>query len=161
MKYYTHWGSHLPMLIKVVQMTTGPILELGVGLFSTPFLHWACHDSKRELVSYDHNEHYINLFKHFKTDFHKLLLAKDWDKIKIERNWEIAFVDHEDARRYKEVKRLVNYAKYVIVHDTQPGSYKTHRYSEVFPLFKYRYDYKGASPNTTILSNFIDPYERF
>lgn len=137
-------------------MTDGPILELGTGLFSTPFLHWACHDSKRELVSYDHNEHYVNLFKRFNADFHKVLFIEDWDKIKIDRLWDIALVDHDEDRRYKETERLANHVKYLVVHDTEPKTYKANKYSEIFPLFKYRHDYTETKPYTTVLSNFVD-----
>ena len=49
-------GSHLPVLIKMVLMTDGPILELGTGFFSTPVLHWLCAEKKRKLVSYDSSE---------------------------------------------------------------------------------------------------------
>ena len=60
------WGSHLPILIKLVGETTGDILELGIGLYSTPFLHWSCFPNKRKLVSYESAEGYIKLLKPYR-----------------------------------------------------------------------------------------------
>jgi preprotein translocase subunit YajC len=59
------YGSHLPILIKLVEMTDGPILELGSGLFSTLFLHWACFLKKRKLVSYDNDEEFYKSISNF------------------------------------------------------------------------------------------------
>ena len=156
MKFYPQWGSHLPLLIKIGQMTKGPILELGVGLFSTPVLHWLCFESKRELVSYEGSETYIRFFKNFRSDYHKIILAEDWDKIEIERPWDMVLVDHQDNRRRIEVERLANFAKYVIVHDTNPGADSYFRFSKVFPLYKYRHDDTSVRNHVTVLSNFVD-----
>ena len=38
-------GTHLPVLMDIVSKTDGPILEIGTGVFSTPYLHWACFNS--------------------------------------------------------------------------------------------------------------------
>jgi len=158
MKCYPHWGSHLPTLIKVVQMTTGPILELGIGMFSTPVLHWLCYENKRELVSYEQEDWYLKLFRYFNNDYHKIIEVKDWDKIEIERPWDVVLVDHNDDRRVDEIKRLVNHVNYIIVHDTGPGPITEahYHYSKIFPLFKYRYDTEGTRNRTTVLSNFVD-----
>jgi hypothetical protein len=137
-------------------MTEGSVLELGLGFFSTPVLHWLCYDKKRELVSYDDNSTFIKLFKQFNDDFHKVLMVDDWDKIEIERPWDVVLVDHTDDRRRFDIKRLANYAKYVIVHDTNPGADYSFKFSEVFPLYKYRYDYTSVRNHVTVLSNFVD-----
>ena len=36
------WQSHLPALLACIAVTHGPVLELGVGHFSTPHLHALC-----------------------------------------------------------------------------------------------------------------------
>jgi hypothetical protein len=36
------WGSHLPSLAACLASSRGPVIELGVGHFSTPFLHAYC-----------------------------------------------------------------------------------------------------------------------
>jgi hypothetical protein len=157
MKLYPHWGSHLPLLMKIVPITEGSVLELGLGFFSTPVLHWLCYDKKRELVSYDDDVHYVKLFRQFgHSDYHKIFMVEDWDKIPIERLWDVVLIDHRDSRRRIEAKRLANYAKYVILHDSNPESNPCFRYSEVYPRYKYRHDYTSVRNHVTVLSNFVD-----
>lgn len=151
------YGSHLPVLTQIVKKTNGPILELGVGLYSTPYLHWACFPTKRELTSYDNDDRWIRYFRDCRSDFHKVEVVTDWDRLEINQFWDVALVDHNPAlRRKEEVKRLANFAKYIIVHDTEAETEKYHHYNEIYPLFKYRWDYTAAMPNTTVLSNFIN-----
>ena len=85
---------------------------------------------------------------------HKVFLVKDWDKIDIEKPWDVAFIDHEAERRRIEIRRLANYAKYIIVHDTQPQSEHEYQYKDIYPLFKYRRDFTFSRAWTSVLSNF-------
>jgi len=150
-------GSHLPVLIKVMSITKGDVLEMGTGIYSTPFLHWTCYMQERRLVSYENIEHYFNLARLYRSSNHKIMFTDDWDKVDIEHPWEVAFIDHGPAeRREVDVKRLVNYAKYIIIHDSQPEAEKYYHYSKIYPLFKYRYDYTKTRVTTSVLSNFVD-----
>lgn len=151
-------GSHLPVLMKIVNMTNGPILELGAGPFSTPFLHWACFEKKRKLVSYENNrEFFLSDIEQYQSDFHEVHFVENWDKIDISGHWDVAFIDHcPKLRRIKEIKRLANSANYIVVHDTEGRSDRKYKYSTIYHLFKYRYDFRNARPFTTILSNLKD-----
>jgi hypothetical protein len=153
--YDYRWGSHLPILIKLVNQTKGDILELGMGLYSTPFLHWACFPD-RTLVSYESD--FDCWFKNvgYENKTHLVQLARNWDNIFIDRDWDIALVDHSPSqRRIVEIKRLANFAKYIVIHDTQRNS-RFCDLNQIWPLFKYRYDYTKAVPHTTVVSNFVD-----
>ena len=151
------YASHLPILSKVVEITKGPILELGIGLYSTPFLHWMCFSAKRKLTSYDSDSKWIRYFRDSKSDFHEILQIDDWDSLKIDKYWDLALIDHApDARRGIEAGRLAKNAKFVILHDSEPESDTKYGYSKIYPLFKYRFDYTDALPNTTVLSNYVD-----
>lgn len=151
-------GSHLPVLIRIVLMTEGPILELGTGFFSTPVLHWLCAENKRELVSCESSESFIAVAKNYEADFHEVVLIKDWAKFDIEsRHWSIVLVDHAPGPQRKvEFARVANYADYVIVHDTEPKNDRYYHYSEVAPLYKFRWDYDQLYPHTSVFSNFKD-----
>jgi hypothetical protein len=156
MKYSRGYGSHLPVLMKVVGMTTGPILELGTGWNSTPVLHWMCYPTKRKLVSYDAQEKYMDVANMFVDDFHEVHLVSDWDAIDLTPEWSVAFVDHSpNTRRIIDIKRLVH-ADYVVVHDTELRRDKDYGYSEIYPLFKYHYKYRDVYPHTSVLSNKHD-----
>ena len=157
MKISIQYGSHLPILTKIVGMTDGPILELGIGLYSTPYLHYACLPTKRKLVSYDSSEGWVRYFRDCRTDFHEVNFIDDWDKLPINNFYDVVFVDHApDPRRSIEAGKMANFAKYVILHDSQPENDKAYNYPDIYPLFKYRYDYTAVIPHTTVLSNFID-----
>lgn len=157
MKISIWGGTHLPVLMKLVSITDGPILELGGGLYSTPFLHWACFANKRELITYENAPEYFNMVRKYNCDFHKVILIDDWDKMPIDRYWDIAFIDHAPAeRRKKDVIRLANFAKFVIIHDTEENQEHVYNLGEIYPLFKYRYHYKDINPHTSVLSNFVD-----
>jgi hypothetical protein len=136
-------------------MTSGPILELGMG-FSTMLLDMMCRLTERPLVSYESDSKWYKKNLKYASNFHTILLADDWDKIDIDNtHWSVAFIDHRPALRRKiEAKRLKDIADYVILHDSEPEKGKFYRYTDIYPLFKYRYDYTNCKPYTTILSNF-------
>ncbi len=156
MKISKAWSTHMPVLIRTVQMTNGPVLELGAGIFSTPLLHWLCAEKDRRLATYESVLKYYRIAKQFKSKTHTIKLVDDWDKININKHWSVAFVDHPTDRRMKDTLRLKDKADYIILHDTQDSGY---RYDKVWPHFKYIYHWKFCKPWTSVVSNFyeIDP----
>jgi len=164
-KAHTHigGGSHLPLLIKLLEITEGPVLELGMGLFSTPFLHWACFEKKRRLLSCETKSRF-NTFWIFDDkrekgndySYHSFQFIEDWNDLDLSEHWSVVLVDHAPGpRRKEEIRRLANNADYIVVHDTNGRNDWHYKYTEVYPLFKYRYDSKFY-PQTTILSNLKD-----
>jgi len=152
-------GSHLPVLMKAVSMTHGPILELGCGLYSTTYLHWVCYPLKRMLVTYENNPDYFDFLKDYEADFHKVYCINDWDTIDISQPWSVAFVDHSpDKRRGIEASRLTH-ADYVVLHDTENRNFKKQNYDKAMRLFKYRWKYNEAYPHSSIWSNKFDVSE--
>jgi len=138
-----------------MSVTTGSVLEVGMGLYSTPILHWMAFNDKRELVSYDNEPEFFHMNKQYENDYHIVSLVKDWN-IPIERKWDVVLVDQRPSRtRIDTIRKVANYANYVVVHDTQRNK-KFCDFESIYPLFKYRYDYTKTSPNTTVLSNFKD-----
>jgi hypothetical protein len=128
---------------------------MGVGLFSTPLLHYICMETNRELVSYENDNKYLKMSRGFRTDFHKVIFIDDWDKSDILKPWSIAFIDHAPHhRRAVDAGRLANYAEYIICHDSEPQNDMYYLYSTIYSLFKYRFDYTKLFPYTTVLSNF-------
>jgi|SRR3990172_2974089 len=158
MKFREGWSSHLPVLVKVMENSTGDVLELGMGLFSTPLLHWMCNDQGRRLVSYENDEKYFDLDLTYRSRLHEVKLVRGWDDADIEnQHWGVVFVDHAPARRRKiELKRIADKADIIICHDTDDSTNRFYRWHWVFPKFKYQYRYEKASPNTTVLSNTVD-----
>jgi hypothetical protein len=160
MRYSAGWASHLPVLIKILQGSEGPVLEIGSGVFSTPVMHWLCQESKRQLVTYENVPEYYNMNKAFRSGLHEIVLVEDWDQMPIEnQHWGVALIDHNPVERRKiEAARLASIADYVILHDTEPHmDIETGYIKETFPLYKHHYMHKRQRPYTSVVSNFIDP----
>lgn len=144
------WTTHMPMLIKYVQLAKGDVMELGAGPSSTPLLHWLCRDKK--LFTYENTQHYYDYAKQFQSKTHSIRKVENWDDIKTKKHWGVIFIDHAPpAQRGKDVIKFKDSADYIICHDSEGKDYG---YEEVFKHFKYRYDWKDCYPWTTVLSNF-------
>ncbi len=159
------YSSFMPVLMEVMRRTTGDVLELGPGVFSTPYLHWTCKKSKRQLLTIENDPLWFAFCrKYYQTSHknpvrHRFVFVKDWDEAwaKINKPWDVVLVDHSPSeRRVEEIKKLANLARYIIIHDADARQEKNYHYSTIYPLFKYRYDFTEVEPATTVLSNLVD-----
>lgn len=156
------YGTHLPLLTRLMDVTSGPVLEIGMGLYSTPLLHTMCQLQTRPLVSLDNDAKWYEENKKWQSDLHLIApLVTDWDdtfESLLDAHWSIVLVDEKPAKhRIKSIRFFADNANFIIIHDSEPVSDKYFKYSWIYDLFKYRYDYTKLTPNTTVLSNFIDP----
>lgn len=154
------YSTHLPCLLEAYSKTKGDVLELGPGVFSTPVLHWLCERDKRNLVTIENNLMWHRFCrKYFMTNYHKHYFVNGWNKADrlIRKKWDVVLVDHSPSgRRVHEIRKLANLAKYIIVHDADPWHEKEYHLETIYPLFKYKYIFKGAEPYVAVLSNFIN-----
>lgn len=154
------YSTFLPVLMEAMKRTTGDVLELGPGVFSTPVLHWLCHEQKRNLLTIETDPKWSRFCnKYYRTQYHKHLQVDDWDQAKdaILKEWDVVLVDHSPSeRRVKEIALLANLAKYIVVHDSDLEKEWGYHLSTIYPLFKYKYDFKEVEPATTVLSNFVN-----
>jgi len=154
-----NYGTHLPCLMKAFEKTTGDILEMGTGIFSTPYLRYMCILKDRKLVSYENfPDWYKFLLKYYRPiPNHEINLVEKYADAKIDRDWDIVLIDQTpDSSRKEEIIRLASRAKYIIIHDSNPSNEKITHYNEIYPLFKYRTDWDGDSNRATVLSNLVD-----
>jgi hypothetical protein len=157
MKVDTAYTTHLPVLMKVMDITNGPVLELGIGFYSTPVMHWKCYSAKRKMVSYESSEGWVKYFRHYCSDIHEINHIDDWTKLDVAGMWDVVFIDQDPAEaRGLTAKMVAQNAKYVVLHDSDPKRDVYYKYSEVYPLYKYRFDFTEVRPHTTLLSNFVD-----
>lgn len=151
-------SSHLPVLIKAVLETKGPILEMGSGPFSTPVLHWLCSKDKRKLVTCENDPERFVFANQFKSRNHKIVLVKDWDEVGLDTHFAVVFMNHEPAlRRAIDAVKFKYAAEYILLHDTAGKNELINNYAGVWTHFRYKYDYEFCSPITTVISNFKDP----
>lgn len=155
-------SSHIPILLKYFQITKGPVLELGAGLFSTPLLHWICAESGRALITYEHNKEWFEIARKFRGKNHLIRFVEDWNKVdlteipsKISKGyskWGLVFIDHEGDRRMIDAIRLKFAAEYIVLHDTQDQL--AYDYQKFQDNFKYRFNWNFTFPETSVVSNF-------
>jgi hypothetical protein len=153
-------GTHIPILVRIFDVTQGDILELGSGYFSTTVLRWLCEMSGRTLYSVESVRLYYEKALRDPVPFHKVIKSNqhfsDVGEV-FERPWSMVLVDHfPDTRRYMEIERLANWAQYLIIHDSNLSDAKNYGYEKIWHLFKYRYNYTKLNPHTTVVSNFHD-----
>jgi hypothetical protein len=154
-----NYATHLPALMRALALTDGPVLELGMGLFSTPYLHYACLLQNRYLLSIDSHASWVKQF--LKAGYygprHNINTVSDWDQAIIQESWDVALIDHSPSeRRVVEIGRLANHAKYIIAHDSNGRYENQYHYSTIYPLFRYRTDWTGDGRHAVVLSNFVD-----
>jgi hypothetical protein len=156
------YGTHLGPLIAVMNKTDGDVLELGIGFFSTPYLHYQCLLSDRKLFSYDNDRGWVRKFVgnfggyKYRSPNHDFNYIKDWKDADIDKFWDVALIDHSpDSRRIEEVKRLADNARYIIIHDSNERHEDKYHYSEIYPLFKYKRVWDKDDRHATVLSNFV------
>lgn len=154
-------ATHIPLLVRAFTLSEGDVLELGTGYFSTLVLRWLCEMSGRTLYSYESSHYWYTRALQKPKPFHKVIYVKNFDEADIERHWGLVFIDHgPNQRRITEIKRLANYADYMVIHDTNPvigeESPRGYHYNEIWSLFKYRYDFTKYNPHTSCVSNLKD-----
>lgn len=172
------FGTHQPLLFGACLRTSGPILELGSGFFSTPFIHALSIAQRRRCVTLDTNYEYFGAVKSYQSENHevallpgfvrnqqgKALVAADRsvDSYVAEQqqrlselcarygHFDVAFVDHDPAfLRQPALEFLADKATYLVTHDTEAKSH----YAFDFSSFRYCFEDRSVSTWTAIMSN--------
>lgn len=150
------YGSHRRLLWEALEATKHigyPVVELGSGPSSTPFLRKYCMDETLPFFSYDSSSHWATAM----NSMH----VKDWDA---ETFWNnkcgVCLLDLAPGEYRKVALKKIN-AHIIVIHDSEPPGWNASDY-QIRPLFKnFKYvkdeiaEIKG-SPWTTALSNTID-----
>lgn len=175
MKYVTlpldyGYGSGMIPLTIATLLSDGPILELGMGKFSTPLLHLIGTDQARQVVSLETDKEWMQKFAGYNsTQYHKIYYHSNFDSLsQYETNitWGMVLVDHiYGNRRPLHLIRFANLSKIVVAHDSEKRNEFEYQYErlDVAGHFKYRCKYsiynspqKNSYISTTIFSNFIE-----
>lgn len=155
-----NYASHLPALMRAMELSHGRVLELGMGLFSTPYLHYACMLHGRQLVSYDNDPAWAAFFSDdhgYASNGHTIRVVSNWDDADIDRKWDIALVDHSPSeRRIVDIQRLAKRARYIIAHDSDHKFRRIYHYQRVYPLFRWHIQIDCDYRSTVVMSNFED-----
>lgn len=152
-------ASHQHLLVRHVINTVGPVLELGAGFYSSRILHEICKAQDRKLVTLEGHKDFAGKFADLNYGKHTVKHVADWNKFDwqpiLDEKWSVIFVDHAPGeRRIVDMAALADTTEYMLVHDSETGSYG---YEPVFDTFKYRYDDKTYPTWTTAVSNLKEP----
>lgn len=112
--------------MKYLLQTSGEIIELGSGNYSTPLINAIVNSSGRTATTIDNNEQWLEKFRYLENANHRLMYIPDWNSFHVTQNYSVAFVDHADAplhRRWLQVLKLIPYSDFIIVHDSEDSLY--------------------------------------
>lgn len=155
-------GSHQRCLLAAALRTEGPILELGVGWYSTPLLHEIATVQKRKLYTFDNQPYWLPSFKPLQCEHHDIICVGWWpemyDIIAGER-FGLIFVDQgQPIEREYSVRHLLEVEEgknaVYVMHDTE--ELHAYGYERTLPLFRYKVRDECQTAWTTIASNAID-----
>lgn len=123
-------ATHQPYLIRAIENSSGDVLELGMGMFSTDLIHHILRDTQRKIVSVEDNLDWMNKFKHNNSENHHFdLVERSVDSWMAavdyysKSKWGVVFVDQgwgeeiwRPSRNYS-VQKLVDCSDFVVAHD--------------------------------------------
>lgn len=144
------YGSHLPVLRWALENTTGPILELGGGLYSTPLLH----NSGRPVVTVERHPKWKKYLANWASPTHQVV-----EEIPA-GSFGLVFVDNEEDRRVPDLLSLKGRFDIAICHDTEPSAWAADivHWEDALGQFPHRFDYKpDGVPWTTVVSEKVLP----
>lgn len=149
------WSSHRSLLWKALETTkhTGlPILELGSGPGSTPYLREYCESALLDFHTYESNEEWAEKMNS--------IYVKNWEIIPWRKVWGVVLIDMAPGEYRKIALRKLDNAQIIVLHDSEPPGHNGSDYQvrNEFSAFKYFKDHEAQRPHawTTILSNIID-----
>lgn len=116
------WGSHMPLLLLALGATDGPVLEIGVGHFSTPHLHYLCAGMNRRLVSVEQAKDWHDEFKDkYEASLHSFRQGEYMDVLpELARlPWSVVFIDHSPGGKARSdvFEMFIERVEFVVVHD--------------------------------------------
>ena len=121
------YSTHQKLLVRALLQTSGTVLELGCGNYSTPIATEICQHQGRELVSFDHHPAWIKQFPGAES--------VRWNKFEPSTHYGLTLVDHADPphhQRWKQILKLLPWCDTFVVHDAEDRLYGYHELRNMF-----------------------------
>lgn len=150
------FATHLPVLLACLQHTPGPVLELGSGWFSTPFLSSFATDRLVRTIESNHNwfqrAGQIATSQSGTSHRHQLIFVPNYDEAPVlDQFWDVVLLDHEPPpRRDQDAMRMRGHCRLMIGHDSQHPAYG---FEEAFAPWSHRFVDSRVVPWTTVVSD--------
>lgn len=156
LKDLSAWGSHRVLLFEALEATKEspfPVVELGCGDNSTPYLMEYCEKAKRVFFSFDSDKMWAEKYG---SDY-----VKDWERHPLWlKKYSVCLLDLAPGE-YRRVALMKLDSDIIILHDSEiPGwNASDYKVRPLFSKFKFVKDdqpKEKGSPWTSALSNTID-----
>lgn len=154
-------STHIPILAGIVSQTTGPVVEFGVGHYSTPMLHCMC--KNRMLLSVENNKEWHDWFRgQWEDGDHDFALYENQnlsdgffcDSKHANVLWDVAFVDClPEKDRKRVIEKIKGQARFIVVHDSEPNA-SIYEWGNTFNYFKHELYWNFYGNGTTVVSMF-------
>lgn len=139
-------GSHLRALMECLVTTTGPVLEVGAGEWSTPILRAYCLAEGRHFESLESDAEWAARFGSIHDPNHERL------RTDAKLNWDVVLIDHAPAeRRAPDALLFLSTARYVVIHDYQEEGIRQD-VDAIAPHWNTRRVYQNGPVWTVVLS---------
>jgi hypothetical protein len=154
-------GSHYPVLAAMVGATKGPVLELGLGDFSTPLLHMLCGAQRpeRKLVSIENSSLWLSKFLELRRAWH-VVGCVPVDDLTMQAlidavvQWSVAFVDFAPGEhRARFIAHHRENVDFFVVHDAEDSPVANYGFTKLFKTFKYAWKWGKCNVDTAVLSD--------
>lgn len=148
----SNWNNHRHLLWPALEATKHlklPVIELGCGHGSTPFLIKYCEANGLEFKCFDSSQEWAGKFN---AEY-----VPDWNVAEFYRKeYGLAFVDESPGENRKFSLKKLHHVKIVVAHDTEPAADHGYQMRAEIAKYKYRIDYKSDGAWASAMSNFID-----
>lgn len=147
------WSSHIEALAWAVARTTGPVVEMGAGYYSTPLLHGLCEAQGRELWTFEQDPEWMAKVRDtWESDTHHF--NKDFPE-----NFKpgLMFVDDASAWRAGNILWAKDHgAELVVCHDTEPAGREVYPgMQEALDGFVFSRRWTNFPAHTTVVSDTV------
>lgn len=151
---FDQYATHQPTLFRTVLRSSGDVLELGMGNYTTPILHELCAPAGRRLVSVESSMDWLKQFLYLgQTSFHEFKVVSQWFEFRLEEaHWGVVLVDHEPyTGRGREIARARRCADYIVIHDTDQR-WGEFGWGQIKPTFTYAFTDKRYDTWVSVVS---------
>ena len=144
--------THLPVLTACVATAKGPVVECGVGHYSTPILRAMCSVRGVPLTSLDECQEWAEAMSESYAGWHSVQHCADIPKALAEMRVvpDIVFVDNGAFRivplwQRTECLKVANErgVRLMVAHDTQPSHQWKYHFDTAFTWFKHQVHFNG------------------
>ena len=144
------YGSHLPMLLRCVLATSGPVLEIGCGEWSTPVLNAVCRAMGREFVSIEERPGWAT---HIGTAIGIQITPPELLPHLALSKWAVVLIDNAPPEaRIDDALAFADAAEFIVVHDCQyPGIVELMPFA--IKQFRYHFIDQSSPAETAVFSN--------